>query len=156
MNLSLCRTGRIQYFTWRTLVSTARVLSLREWHPRRSCSIRINQWCRLRWTCLWAWWGQVASPFFKTCLWGMFAELPGREGLLSVCGGCLDSCYICTYPPFHCECPFTVFHKMHRKPQDGNGRVSHLLASLPLIHASYPFINVHAHEWENTCGLYSQ
>ena len=78
----------------------------------------------------------------------MFAELPGREGHLSFCGGCLDSRYICTYPPFHCECPFTVFHKMHRKPQDGNGRVSRLLASLPLIHAGYPFINVRVHKRE--------
>ena len=79
----------------------------------------------------------------------MFAELPGREGHLSVRGGCLDSRYICTYQPFHCECPFTVFFKMHRKQsQDGNGRVPRLLASLPLIHAGYPFINVRAHKRE--------
>lgn len=31
---------------------------------------------------------------------------------------------------------------------DGNGRVSRLLASLPLIHAGYPFINVRAHKRE--------
>lgn len=38
---------------------------------------------------------------------------------------------------------------MHRKqPQDGNGRVARLLASLPLVRAGYPFINVRAHKRE--------
>jgi fido (protein-threonine AMPylation protein) len=38
---------------------------------------------------------------------------------------------------------------MHRElPQDGNGRVSRLLASLPLIHAGYPPINVRLHKQE--------
>jgi hypothetical protein len=48
---------------------------------------------------------------------------------------------------------------MHSKqPQDGNGCVSRLLASLPLIHAGYPFINVRKHKWEEytsgSTGLY--
>jgi len=38
---------------------------------------------------------------------------------------------------------------MHwKQPQDGNGRVSRLLASVPLVRAGYPFINIRAHKRE--------
>ena len=46
------------------------------------------------------------------------------------------------------------FHgdKIHRKQLSGwewpYTTISRLLASLPLIHAGYPFINVRAHKWE--------
>ena len=41
-------------------------------------------------------------PFFYR-LWYMFAEMPRWEEHLSIRDGCLDSCYVRTYPPFHCE-----------------------------------------------------
>ena len=43
----------------------------------------------------------------------MFAEMPRGGGHLSVRNGSLDSFYICTYPPFHRECPLTICSKMH-------------------------------------------
>ena len=45
--------------------------------------------------------------------------------------------------------PFTVsilwphsLIRTEKRPQDGNGRVTRLLASLPLIRAGFPFINI--------------
>jgi len=63
------------------------------------------------------------------------------------------------FPPFYCllprgenTSPFAmaawiqaIFGRIHPFT-DGNDRVSRLLASLPLIHAGYPFINVRVHK----------
>jgi len=115
----LYRTARIQYSTWRILASTVIVSLLRAWSLRISCSIHTTQRSRVKWICLWACWRQVTSPSFYR-LWVVFAELPW-EGYTSICVGCLDSRYVCTYSSIYCEYSLAAFLKTHWKKDPRTG-----------------------------------
>ena len=115
----LYRTVRIQFSTWRILVSTVIVSLLRAWPGslRKSCSSHTTQRSRVKWICLWACWRQVNSLIFYS-LWVVFAELPW-EGYTSFSVSCLDSRYICKYSSIYCEYSLAPFLKTHWKKTSG-------------------------------------
>ena len=87
----------------------------------------------------------------------IFAEMPRGEGHLSVCGGCLDSCCVWRYPPFHREWPLTICHKMHWKKHRMEMAVfpACLHPSHSFVLATLPSISVYICG-RNTCKRYKR